>query len=170
MASYLTYSDLPVVIQDKIEKWGFPLTPTATRDAEIAKHEIRIQSLVNTWLCRRFSGAVPFTATTLPNVVKYAIALPLLIESMAGNQQKIGDSYVNQANEARELLKMLANGDIDLYSDNDDAVLSAYTSDYGIANDTDPDLDEEQYRVFPRPAGERPSSMDYNIDSSDDYD
>lgn len=165
MASYIDYDDFPSVIQGKLARWGVPATPTATRDAEIAKHETKVQSLINSKLIRCYPAEVPFTAATLPNLVKYQIALPLVIFSIAGDQQDVALSYRTQAEKAEKLLDQIMAREIDIYSESASGVLSTHTSDMGFETDTDDDYVEEEYRDFPRPVGDLPSSIEYEINS-----
>ncbi len=165
MASYIEFDDFPVVVQQKLTRWGVPETPTATRDDEIAKHEVKVQGMINSLLSRRFPAVIPFTALTLPNLIKYQVALPMVIYSIAGDQQATGESYINQNEKALNLLSLIARGEVDVYSEADSAILSDALTDSGIMIDTSADYDEEQNRVFPRPAGKIPSSEEYVIDT-----
>ncbi len=165
MATYIEFADFPVVVQQKLTRWGVPETPTATRDAEIAKHETKVQSMINSFLSRRFPAVIPFTVVSLPNLIKYQIALPMVIHSIAGDQQAAGESYVSQNEKALNLLSLIARGEVDVYSEADSAILSDALTDSGIMIDTSADYDEEQNRVFPRPAGNIPSSEEYAIDT-----
>ncbi len=165
MAQLITYSDLPALIQTRLTKWGFSTTE-ATRDAEITKAEVNVQARVNSQLVRRYPADVPFTSVTLPAVIK-SVLIDLLIVELAGGQQAIGESYQQKADKAVLLVEAIADGTIDVYSEFEDAVLGDYSTDFGMATDTDATLTDEDYRVFPRPAGDRPANMDYTVDSND---
>ena len=83
MAQLIDYDDLPALIQTRLTKWGFSTTE-ATRDAEITKAEANVQAVINSKLVRRYPADVPFTAVTLPSVIKSILIDLLIVELEIG--------------------------------------------------------------------------------------
>ena len=157
---YTSYSDFPATIQSKLERWGISTTP-ATRDAEILKAATKAKGVIDSSLVQRFSGSLPFTAATLPQLIK-GLSLDLTIYYLSSAQQEVGGTYKDAYTKALELLKQLQGGALPLYSETDETALSPYDTTYGIENNTSEDYDEDDddYTVFPRSLlGEPPSTF-----------
>jgi phage gp36-like protein len=157
--SYTAYADLPTQIQNDIitnERWGIPATPTAARDAAILLASNRAKGIIHAYLGRRYASLMPFTDTTIPLVVQW-ISDALTIWFLAAGRQTIGEAYIADYTAAMDTLKMIANNKIDIFSENDDTLLSDKDSTYGILTDSIDDSQnertdewEDDHREFPR--------------------
>ena len=158
--AYTDYNDLPEPIQGKLEKWGYTISPTSTRDAQILIAANRAQSKIHSMLASRYGSSLPFT--NVPQVIS-DISLDITIYYLASVQQVVGIAYENDYNNALELLKMYADGELDLFDSNTGALAAEFDSEYGSLSDYGEtyDDDDDDYRQYPRTLlGEPPSTYE----------
>lgn len=143
MAAYTAYSDLSLVIQGKLDKWGIPTSNTATRDAEILKAANQAKALIDAHLTARYTGRLPFT--TVPPLIKF-ISLHITIYLLAASQQKAGEEYQQNYDTAMALLKEVAAGSVPIFDEATNSAISA--SDSTLQSDMER-YDDDDTRVFP---------------------